>query len=279
MTLRQRNTEVMGDRAVLGGVLVTKVHCSFLTPWKRMFRDSISSRTWLSDISLPRFYTRSSTQRCSGIVKVWKLTPSNYPRMQCADRGSEPLRLLLARPANLALYLGRQTARTKIPQRARKVRASLILLIKMGVLLGSSPAGKQVLFAWEFVVVPSGLSLRGPNMLLEMRLLSDSDKTTCTDGSEPIAVGMRNPLGWKGRTDLAKTAEYTTPPSGSLSCRLPIAAGSPVPAEVTDRGMDPAQCAGRPLCWLRRVTRARQLVLFGLARDLSGSSLGFRPNL
>jgi len=41
--------------------------------------------------------------------------------------------------------------------------------MKIGVLLGRSPAGKQVLGTWAFGVVPSGLSLRGPDMSLDMR--------------------------------------------------------------------------------------------------------------
>jgi hypothetical protein len=41
-------------------------------------------------------------------------------------------------------------------------------VIKIGVLLGRSPDGKQVLATWACGVVPSGLSLRGPDMSLDM---------------------------------------------------------------------------------------------------------------
>ena len=67
--------------------------------------------------------------------------------------------------------------------------------IKMEVLLGRSPADKQVLVTWAFEVVPSGLSLRGPDMSLDMRLLTVSDETADSDGSESMAVGLSGPLG------------------------------------------------------------------------------------
>jgi len=67
--------------------------------------------------------------------------------------------------------------------------------IKMGVLLARSPADKQVLATWAFGVVPSGLSLRGPDMSLDMRLLTVSVETADSDGSESIAVGLSDPLG------------------------------------------------------------------------------------
>ena len=53
--------------------------------------------------------------------------------------------------------------------------------IKMGVLLGRSPARKQALVTWAWVVVPSGLSLRGPDMSLDMRQLTVSDETAGSD--------------------------------------------------------------------------------------------------
>jgi len=65
----------------------------------------------------------------------------------------------------------------------------------MGVLLGSSPADKQVLVTWAFGVVPSGLSLRGPDMSLDMGVLAVSDETAEPDGSESMAVGLSGPLG------------------------------------------------------------------------------------
>ena len=53
---------------------------------------------------------------------------------------------------------------------ARKARVSRAPEIKMGFLLGSSPADKQVLVTWAIGVVPSGLSLRGQVMSLDMRV-------------------------------------------------------------------------------------------------------------
>jgi hypothetical protein len=58
----------------------------------------------------------------------------------------------------------------------------------MGVLLGRFPADKQVLVTWAFEVLPSGLLHRGPDMSLDMRLLTVSDKTADLDGSESMAV-------------------------------------------------------------------------------------------
>jgi hypothetical protein len=60
---------------------------------------------------------------------------------------------------------------------AKKARVSQAPEIKMGFLLGRSPAGKQVLAIWARIVVPSGMSLRGPDMSLDMRLLSASGET------------------------------------------------------------------------------------------------------
>jgi len=68
-------------------------------------------------------------------------------------------------------------------------------VIKMGILLGSSPAGRQVLGTWTFRVAPSGVSLRGPDMSLDMRLLAVSDETAGSDMSESMAVCLSEPLG------------------------------------------------------------------------------------
>jgi hypothetical protein len=68
--------------------------------------------------------------------------------------------------------------------------------IKMGVLLERCPAGRQVLFTWACCgVVPSGLSLRGPNMSSDMRRLAHSEEAADSDGSESMAVGLSDPLG------------------------------------------------------------------------------------
>jgi len=71
---------------------------------------------------------------------------------------------------------------------ARKAQVSRKPELKMGVLLGCSPAGKQVFVTWALVVVPSGLSLRGPDMLLDMRLLTVSDETAGSDGSNDLMI-------------------------------------------------------------------------------------------
>ena len=67
--------------------------------------------------------------------------------------------------------------------------------IKIGVLFGCSPASKQALVTWARVVVSSGLSLRGPDISLNMRLLIVSDETAGSYGSEFLAVGLSDPLG------------------------------------------------------------------------------------
>jgi len=78
---------------------------------------------------------------------------------------------------------------------AKKERASPKPKIKVGFLLGHTPAGRQALATLAFEVVPSGLSLRGPDMSLDMRLLVVSDETLDLDGSESMAVGLSDPLG------------------------------------------------------------------------------------
>ena len=60
---------------------------------------------------------------------------------------------------------------------------SLTPEIKMGVLLGRSPAGRQSLATWAFGVLPSGVPLRSSGMWLDMRLLVVSNETPGLDGS------------------------------------------------------------------------------------------------
>jgi len=59
-----------------------------------------------------------------------------------------------------------------------------------------------------------------------------------------MAVGLSVPLGWIGAADPAKTAAYVDPPSGGPSCRLLLAACSPV-GGFAGMGVDPASGAGR----------------------------------
>jgi hypothetical protein len=161
-----------------------------------MFRDSSSFRTMLSGIPLPRFFTRSHKQWSSGSIKVWKLTPSfplrdhsvltmarNLSAVDATTINFSPLRWAI-RPPGLDTH-----------NQARKAWVSLKPEIKMGILLGCSPAGKQVLATWAFGVVPSGLLLRGPDMSLDMRLSAVLDEIAGLDTSESIAVGLSDPLG------------------------------------------------------------------------------------
>ena len=144
---------------------------SRVTPWTRIFRDSSSSLTTLSDIPLPRFFTRSRAQRSSGIVKVWKLTPSFPSRDRSALTAAlNPSAVdgtnINFSPFSWAIRTPGQDARNQ----ARKERVSLTPEIKMGIWLGRSHAGGQALATWAFAVEPSGLPLRGPDMSLDMRL-------------------------------------------------------------------------------------------------------------
>jgi hypothetical protein len=76
----------------------------------------------------------------------------------------------------------------------RKQWTSLIPIRKIGVLSGSCPAGRQVLATWAMGVLPSGLSLRGPEMSLDMRLSAVSVETAGMCKSEHKAVGLSDPL-------------------------------------------------------------------------------------
>ena len=124
--------------------------------------------------------------------------------------------------------------------------------IKMGVLLGSSPADKQVLFTWAFGVVPSGLSLRGPDMSLDMRLFTVSDKTSDSDGSESMGVVLSDPHGLRGATDPTKTTAYVSPPTGGhevLAARCSVFA-----RDCRQRRGPSAWCWG-PIGGFRRVVQ------------------------
>jgi hypothetical protein len=117
----------------------------------------------------------------------------------------------------------------------------------MGVLFGRCPAGKQVWATWALGVVPSGLPLRGPDMSLDMRLFAVSVETADSDGSESIAVGLSGTLASCGVTSPANTAAYVASPSDGPSCRLPMAACSPVTGKSAGRSADPVSDAGRLL--------------------------------
>jgi hypothetical protein len=161
-----------------------------------MFRDSSSFWMTPSGVPLPRFFTRSHTQRSSGSIKVWKLTPSFPLRDHSALTMARNPSTVDGKTINFSPF----SWAVRLPgldthNQARKAWVSLKPEIKMGVLSGHSPAGKQVLATWVFGVVPSGLSLRGPDMSLDMRLLAVLDDTAGSDMSESIAVGLSDPRG------------------------------------------------------------------------------------
>ena len=151
-------------------------------------------RLWLGllrpSIPLLRFLTSGLIQRTSGSVKMWNLAPSPFKGRQCADHGG------VGRDHHqiLSIQRGRQTSRASSRNQARKARVSRTPEIRMDVLLGRCPAGKQVLATCVLIVVPSGMALRGSYMSLDMRLLTVSEETAGSDGSEPMAVGLNDPL-------------------------------------------------------------------------------------
>jgi hypothetical protein len=83
---------------------------------------------------------------------------------------------------------------------------SVTPVIKMGVLLGRSPAGTQVVATWAEDVVPVGMPLIGPDMSSDMRLGAGSEQPAGSDRSKPLAVGVIGPLGGCGATGAATTA-------------------------------------------------------------------------
>jgi len=122
---------------------------SYVTPWTRMFRDSSSSRTMLSGTPLPRLITRSRTQRSSERVKVWKPTTSLSSRDRSALTAARNTSAVDGTTINFsrlswAVTPPWQDARNQ----TRKARVSRTPKIKLGVLLGRSPAGRQVLATW-----------------------------------------------------------------------------------------------------------------------------------
>jgi hypothetical protein len=89
----------------------------------------------------------------------------------------------------------------------------------MGVLLGRSSAGRQVLTASAGSVVPTGILLRGPDTSLDVRPSADSDESAGLDESRPLAGGLNCSPGSYGATCPAATAVYVAAPSGDPSCR------------------------------------------------------------
>ena len=76
--------------------------------------------------------------------------------------------------------------------------------IKIGVLFGRCPAGRQAL-----VVVSFGMPLRGPDMSSDIRRFGVPVETP--DSEESLAVGLSVPLGRDGAALAANTAAYVAP--------------------------------------------------------------------
>ena len=106
--------------------------------------------------------------------------------------------------------------------------------IKIGVLLGLCPTGRQALATWALRAVTTGMQIRGPDMSLDMRLLDVSIETPVSEGSESFAVGLSGPLGRDGASLAANTAAYVAP---NLDA-------PPVAEVVAGRGLEPATLLG-----------------------------------
>jgi len=65
----------------------------------------------------------------------------------------------------------------------------------MGDSLGLCLVGNQVFVICACGVVATGFSLRGPDMSLDKRLMAVSSEIAVSDRSEPLSVGLRDPLG------------------------------------------------------------------------------------
>ena len=60
-------------------------------------------------------------------------------------------------------------------------------------------------------MVPSGFSLRGLDMLLDMRLKAVSSETAGSDRSETLALGLSEPLAWNGAAvEHSQVCQYKT---------------------------------------------------------------------
>jgi hypothetical protein len=169
---------------------------SCMSPWTQMFRDSRSSRTTLSGNSLPKLFTSSCLHRSSGREKVWKFTPSFPSRDRSAQTAVWIRWRLMRRQSNSRPLVGPTSQ--DLRNQARKARVSPEPVIKMGVLLGCCPDGKQVFVTWACGVVPSDFSLRGSEMSLDMRLMAVSSETVGSGRSEHLAVGLSDPPVWNG---------------------------------------------------------------------------------
>lgn len=77
--------------------------------------------------------------------------------------------------------------------------------------------------------------------LRDMHLESASEETVGLDGSDPLVLGMSDPLGFFGAKGPASIDAYIAPSSGDPSCRLQSEVCSPmISATSVDRGTVPA---------------------------------------
>ena len=126
---------------------------------------------------------------------MWKLIPFSPSRDRSALTAAvNPLAVDGTIISFSAFSWGVRRSGQDARKQARKARVTRTPEIKMGVLLGSPPAGKQVLVTWALVVVPSSLSPRGPDMSLDMRLSAVSGETAGSEDSDPMALGLSDPL-------------------------------------------------------------------------------------
>jgi hypothetical protein len=97
-----------------------------------------------------------------------------------------------------------------------------------------------------FMVMTTGVPLRGQDMSLDMRSMAVSEKTACSDESEPLAVSLNGLLGFCGSTGAATITANEIPPSGESSCRSPEATCSHMASsECCSSRVGPAPVAGR----------------------------------
>ena len=181
-------------------------------------------------------------------MKVWKLTPFFPSR----DRSALTAALNPSAVDGTTISLSALSWAIRPPgqdvrNQARKARLSLPPEINIGVLLGRCPVGRQTLATWAWLVVPSGVPVRGPDMSWNMRLSDVSIETPNSDKSEPMAMGLTVPLGRDWATDPDNTAAYVAPTPDGPGCRLPEAACSPVTAGVAGRARTQHQVLGA--CW------------------------------
>ena len=91
--------------------------------------------------------------------------------------------------------------------------------IKMGVLLGRSPAGRQALTAWAEMVAPTGMPLKGPDTPSGVLRSAACGETAGLVGTKRLVVGLSGLPGRCGAVDAPAIAAYAVAPSGDPCCR------------------------------------------------------------